>query len=72
MPPLPSSLRLLIIGGEKASDEAFRRWKRQVGGTITLMNGYGATEATVTSTLHVVRPEDHLQIAHAEALQMVA
>ncbi len=52
---LPESLRLIIIGGEKASDEAYRKWKKCVGGKVTLLNGYGATEATITSTLYQAR-----------------
>jgi amino acid adenylation domain-containing protein/FkbH-like protein len=55
---LPETVRLVVIGGEKASDEAFQRWKQRVGPGITLVNGYGATEATVTSTIHVAGPDD--------------
>ncbi|MGH7970959.1 MAG: amino acid adenylation domain-containing protein, partial [Limisphaerales bacterium] len=60
---LPASLRLVIIGGEKASEAAYQIWKRKAPASITLMNGYGATEATVTTTLFQARAEDeHLPI----------
>jgi amino acid adenylation domain-containing protein/FkbH-like protein len=55
---LPSSIRLVVIGGEKPSEQAFRRWKECVPGEVRLLNGYGATEATITSTLYEARPTD--------------
>jgi non-ribosomal peptide synthetase component F len=55
---LPESLRLVIIGGEAASAEAWRRWKENVGPKITLINAYGPTEATVTATLHIAQTSD--------------
>jgi len=38
------------VGGEKVSRHAFERWAELVPG-VRWMNGYGPTEATVTSTL---------------------
>jgi amino acid adenylation domain-containing protein/FkbH-like protein len=55
---MPPSVRLVIIGGEKASDEAWRRWKFQVGEAVKLINTYGPTETTVISTLHAARLND--------------
>ena len=55
---VPPSLRLVIIGGEKASDEAWRRWKDRAGSGVALINAYGPTETTVTATLHRAQPED--------------
>ncbi|MEY2466676.1 MAG: hypothetical protein QOD03_1197, partial [Verrucomicrobiota bacterium] len=55
---LPPALRLVVIGGEKASDEAWHRWKQRVGDSVTLINSYGPTETTVIATLHVARPDD--------------
>src|SRR6185312_9709326 len=55
---MPPSVRLVIIGGEKASDEAWRRWKFRVGETVKLINTYGPTEATVIATMHVARLND--------------
>jgi amino acid adenylation domain-containing protein len=48
---LPSSLRLVIIGGEKALPERVRTWKRIAGDEVRLVNSYGPTETTVAVTL---------------------
>ncbi|MBW4451347.1 MAG: amino acid adenylation domain-containing protein [Nostoc indistinguendum CM1-VF10] len=47
---LPSSLRLLIIGGEKASIDKVLTWQECVNKRIRLINSYGPTEATVVAT----------------------
>ncbi|MBK7896372.1 MAG: amino acid adenylation domain-containing protein [Anaerolineaceae bacterium] len=49
---LPTSLRLLIIGGEKASGPKVADWHRLVGDTVRLFNTYGPTEATVVATAY--------------------
>lgn len=54
--PLPSSVRLVVIGGEKAADDVWRRWSSRVPASVKLLNSYGPTEATVTATLHVAKP----------------
>ena len=43
------SLRLMIIGGEKASLRAVQAWQNNVDPSIRLLNTYGPTEATVTA-----------------------
>jgi amino acid adenylation domain-containing protein len=48
---LPASIRLVIIGGEKALPERVRTWKRAVGDAVRLVNSYGPTETTVVVTL---------------------
>ncbi len=53
---LPPTLRLVVIGGEKASDEVFRRWNQIVSGSVQLINTYGPTETTVTATAQVAEP----------------
>jgi amino acid adenylation domain-containing protein/FkbH-like protein len=55
---MPPSVRLVIIGGEKASDEAWRRWKFRIGETVKLINTYGPTETTVIATMHAARLDD--------------
>ncbi|HEY0513602.1 MAG TPA: amino acid adenylation domain-containing protein [Thermoanaerobaculia bacterium] len=50
----PESLRLLIVGGEKPSPDAVAAWAR-LG--VPLLNIFGLTETTVTSSLHRVRLE---------------
>ena len=44
---LPPSLRLTIIGGEKAAISRFRAWQQAVGQQVRLINTYGPTEATI-------------------------
>jgi amino acid adenylation domain-containing protein len=44
---LPPSLRLAIIGGEKAAISRFRAWQQVVGQQVRLINTYGPTEATI-------------------------
>ena len=51
---LPPSVRLVIIGGEKAQAERVARWhahKAQIARPARLVNTYGPTEATVVATL---------------------
>jgi amino acid adenylation domain-containing protein len=44
---IPPSLRLVIIGGEKAAISRFRAWQKIVGQQVRLINTYGPTEATI-------------------------
>ena len=48
---LPSCLRLVVIGGERALPERLSMWRRSVTGNVRLMNGYGPTETTVVATV---------------------
>ncbi|MFY0566288.1 myxochelin non-ribosomal peptide synthetase MxcG [Archangium lansingense] len=48
---LPSSLRIVIIGGEAALPERVARWRSAVGPEVQLLNTYGPTEATVVATV---------------------
>src|SRR6185312_8349940 len=47
---LPESIRLLIIGGEKARRELVRQWHEESNRRVRLVNTYGPTEATVVAT----------------------
>jgi len=47
---LPPSLRLLIVGGEKASASAFAAWVKCGGGRVRWVNTYGPTEASIIVT----------------------
>ncbi|MBB2914097.1 amino acid adenylation domain-containing protein [Streptosporangium becharense] len=49
---LPATVRLVIIGGEKALPERVAAWHATVGGRVRLVNTYGPTEATVVATAH--------------------
>jgi amino acid adenylation domain-containing protein len=51
---LPSSLRLVIIGGERALPELVTMWQQHVSQRIQLMNTYGPTEATIVATMYAV------------------
>ncbi|MDH6131976.1 amino acid adenylation domain-containing protein/thioester reductase-like protein [Kitasatospora sp. MAA4] len=45
-----TSLRLLIVGGDTVQVDDCRRWLRRMPG-VQLVNAYGLTETTITSTL---------------------
>ncbi len=46
----PSCLRLMIIGGERASPNRLASWKEHGPAWVQLINTYGPTEATVVAT----------------------
>ncbi len=47
---LPRSLRLVIVGGEKAAVSALVAWKRLAGEGLRWVNTYGPTEASIIAT----------------------
>lgn len=49
---LPESLRMVIVGGEKASSTAFASWLRVSGGKVRWVNTYGPTEASIIATAY--------------------
>ncbi|MBD1865229.1 MULTISPECIES: non-ribosomal peptide synthetase [Trichocoleus] len=49
---LPASLRLVVIGGERALPTRLAVWQQQVGKRVRLLNTYGPTESTVIATLY--------------------
>lgn len=53
---LPASVRLLIIGGERALPEQVAMWHRHVGPHVQLFNTYGPTEATIAATRCLLPP----------------
>lgn len=48
---LPEGVRIVVIGGEKASAAAWRTWRRLVP-DVPLVNAYGPTECTISATAH--------------------
>ncbi len=54
---VPTSLRLVIVTGEKISVEHYRRWLSLCDHKILWCNAYGPTETTVTCTAFI--PEDN-------------
>jgi amino acid adenylation domain-containing protein len=83
---LPASLRLLIVGGEKASSSAYAAWLKAGGARVRWFNTYGPTEASVIASAYEPDPKkpfpDNLPIGRPianvrlyvldEALQPVA
>ncbi len=47
---LPQCLKLVIIGGEKASAEIYSHWLQHTSGKVKLFNTYGPTEATIIAS----------------------
>jgi len=47
----PGSVRLVIIGGEKALPECLAMWQQRVGRGLRLVNTYGPTETTIVTTI---------------------
>ena len=57
--PWPGCVRLLIVGGERASPTVLRRFRESGNGHIRWLNSYGPTETTIGSTLYDDRSGDH-------------
>ncbi len=57
--PFPSSVRLVILGGEQALNVRLDSWRTRVGERVRLLNTYGPTEATIVTTRRdVTGPRD--------------
>ncbi len=50
--PLPDSLRLVVLGGDKASPEKLAAWNQLPGKRVRILNTYGPTETTIISTAY--------------------
>jgi amino acid adenylation domain-containing protein len=48
--PIPRSVRLVIVGGERASAKAYAAWWQAGGGRVRWVNTYGPTEASISVT----------------------
>jgi amino acid adenylation domain-containing protein len=48
---LPESIRLVILGGEKALPARLAAWRDHVPGSVRLLNSYGPTETTIVATI---------------------
>ena len=53
---VPSSIRLMVVTGEKISVEHYRRWQSVCDHEVLWCNAYGPTEATVSATVFI--PDD--------------
>ncbi len=49
---LPETLRLFIVGGEKAQIQALEAWRKITGGRVRWINTYGPTETSVIATAY--------------------
>nr|UXE44170.1 linear gramicidin synthase subunit D [uncultured bacterium] len=49
---LPETLRLVILGGDRALPERVTEWQKCSGKRVRLLNEYGPTETTVVATAH--------------------
>src|SRR5689334_16735103 len=49
---LPPRLRLVVVGSERLLPPSVSAWSRHVGSWVRLLNAYGTTEATITSTVY--------------------
>ncbi|UKO99561.1 non-ribosomal peptide synthetase [Nostoc sp. UHCC 0870] len=50
--PLPNSLRLVMVGGEKVAQTAYQTWVKLFGEQVQWLNGYGSMETTLTATVY--------------------
>jgi amino acid adenylation domain-containing protein len=50
--PVPSRVRLVMVGGEKASPKACITWSKVVGRRVRWINSYGPTEASISVTTY--------------------
>ncbi len=70
---VPPTLRLVIVGGEKASPEAYSTWHKFVGSRVRWINTYGPAEASVVATAYEPKlqadeePPAHLPIGRPVA-----
>ena len=52
---VPPGVRLVIVGGEKSSPEAYSTWHKFVGNRVRWINTYGPAEASVVATAYEPR-----------------
>ena len=63
---LPASLRLVVVGGEKACAEALTKWQPIAGAKVRWINAYGPTETTVGTIFYEPAPGKVIQEDHRE------
>lgn len=57
---LPKTLRLIIVGGEKANSGALISWRRLAGPRVRWVNTYGPTETSVIVTSYEPKSTDEI------------
>ncbi|WP_241177769.1 AMP-binding protein [Mycolicibacterium nivoides] len=64
---LPSSIRLMVIGGERVDPTRLRRWRDLDVGHIRLLNTYGCTETTmITHAVQLSGPGTDPGVAYVD------
>ena len=53
---IPQALRLVVVGSDRVAPEKVRIWHKVVGDDVRLINAYGCTEATITTTMFEAVP----------------
>ncbi|MBE9069079.1 amino acid adenylation domain-containing protein [Leptolyngbya cf. ectocarpi LEGE 11479] len=61
--PLASTVRLTIIGGERALPQWVNVWKQSVNSQVRLVNTYGPTETTVVATCCYLTGPDAVEMS---------
>ncbi|WP_454792364.1 AMP-binding protein [Mycolicibacterium lutetiense] len=65
---LPSSIRLMVIGGERVDPTRLRQWRDLDIGHIRLLNTYGCTETTmITHAVQLSGPGTEPGVEHLDA-----
>ncbi|GEK07756.1 non-ribosomal peptide synthetase [Pseudoalteromonas peptidolytica] len=64
-----SSLRLMIVGGDRMVADKANSWNELFENTVRLINAYGPTEATVTALAHEVGRDQSNAISIGQPLQ---
>ena len=54
---MPAAMRLVIVGGEKASSKALASWNKLVAGRVRWINTYGPSEASIIATAYEPRAD---------------
>ncbi len=57
---LPKSLRLVIVGGEKAQSGSLATWRKLAGSRVRWVNTYGPTETSVIVTAYEPKESEEL------------
>ena len=57
---LPETLRLVVVGGEKAQPHVLEAWRKIAGGRVRWINTYGPTETSVIATSYEPSPAEPL------------
>ena len=60
--PSPENLRLVIVGGEKPSSQAYAKWLEAVGRRVRWINTYGPTEISICATAYEPKWERASQV----------